>query len=91
MISFVPQVYVPWLASKEIPKEKNNLLAYADIANYDPELYLETMYKQEKVNLEEIKQKALELNCPFLLCSARTGSNVMDAFRYAAYKFLEQY
>ena len=54
LISFIPQVYVPWLASKEIPKEKNNLLAYADIANYDPELYLETMYKQEKVNLEEI-------------------------------------
>ena len=54
LISFVPQVYVPWLASKKIPHEKDNLLAYADIASYDPELYLETMYKQEAVDLKEI-------------------------------------
>ena len=44
-----------------------------------------------EVDLEEIKQKASSLNCPYLLCSARSGSNVMDAFRYAAYKFLEHY
>lgn len=53
-ISFVPQVDISWLASKKIPQEKDNLLAYADIANYEPELYLETLYKQEGVNLKEI-------------------------------------
>ena len=44
-----------------------------------------------EVTLEEIKQKAADLNCPYLLCSAKNGNNVKDAFRYAAYKFLEQY
>jgi small GTP-binding protein len=44
-----------------------------------------------EVTLEQIKQKAADLNCPYLLCSAKSGNNVIDAFRYAAYKFLEQY
>ena len=54
LISFVPQVDIPWLNSKKTPKENDNLLAYADIANYNPELYLEAMCKQEAVNLEEV-------------------------------------
>ncbi|MHA1718924.1 MAG: GTP-binding protein [Promethearchaeota archaeon] len=49
-----------------------------------------TDLEEHEVKLEEIKEKALSLNCPFLLCSAKSGSNVNDAFRYAAYKFLEQ-
>ncbi len=44
-----------------------------------------------EVTLEEIKQKAEELSCPYLLCSAKTGNNVIGAFKYAALKFLEQY
>ena len=54
LISFIPQVYIPGLATKKMPQENDNLLAYADIANYDPELYLETMYKQASVELKEI-------------------------------------
>ena len=69
---------------KDIEASINRQLSVILIAN---KMDLET----QEVDLEEIKQKAAELNCPYLLCSARTGSNVMDAFRYAAYKFLEQY
>ena len=54
LISFVPQVDIPWLDSKRSPKEGDNLLAYADIANYDSKLYIETMYKQAAVDLKEI-------------------------------------
>jgi len=50
-----------------------------------------TDLENSEVTLEEIKQKAEEMNCPYLLCSAKSGSNVNDAFRYAALKFLEQY
>ncbi len=50
-----------------------------------------TDLENSEVTLEEIKKKASSLNCPYLLCSARSGSNVNDAFRYAAFKFLEQY
>lgn len=54
LISFIPQVDIPWLNSKRSPKEKDNLLAYADIANYDSKLYLETLYKQQAVDLKNI-------------------------------------
>jgi len=54
LISFVPQVDIPWLNSMHPPKDEDNLLAYADIANYDSKLYLEAMYKQEAVDLKEI-------------------------------------
>ena len=54
LISFIPQVNIPWLDTMHSPKEEGNLLAYADIANYDSKLYLETMYKQETVDLKEI-------------------------------------
>jgi len=54
LISFVPQVNIPWLDSIHSPKKEDNLLAYADIANYNSKLYLETMYKQEAVDLKEI-------------------------------------
>lgn len=54
LISFIPQVDIPWLDSKRSPKEGDNLLAYADIANYDSKLYIETMYKQAAVDLKEI-------------------------------------
>lgn len=54
LISFVPQVDIPWLDSIQIPKEGDNLLAYADIANYDSKLYLEAMHKQVAVDLKEI-------------------------------------
>jgi small GTP-binding protein len=43
-----------------------------------------------EVTLEEIKEKAEKLDCPFLLCSAKTGSNINDAFQYAGYKFCER-
>ena len=42
-----------------------------------------------EVSMDEIKAYAEELNCPYLLCSAKTGSNVNDAFRYASLKFCE--
>ena len=65
--------------------ENSNLqLSFILIAN-------KTDLENSEVTLEEIKQKASELSCPYLLCSAKSGSNVNDAFRYAAYKFLEQY
>lgn len=54
LISFIPQVDVRWLSSMRPPEEGDNLLAYADIANYDSKLYLETMYKQESADLKEI-------------------------------------
>jgi len=64
--------------------ENSNLkLPFILIAN-------KTDLENSEVTLEEIKQKAADLNCPYLFCSARTGSNVNDAFRYAAYKYLEQ-
>ncbi|QEE16516.1 GTP-binding protein [Promethearchaeum syntrophicum] len=69
---------------KDLETSINRQLSVILIAN-------KTDLETHEVDLEEIKQKATELNCPYLLCSARTGSNVMDAFRYAAYKFLEQY
>jgi len=54
LISFIPQVDIPWLNSKHLLKKEGNLLAYADISNYDSKLYLETLYKQETVDLKEI-------------------------------------
>ena len=39
---------------KASSKKNSNLLAYADIANYDSKLYLETLYKQETVDLKDI-------------------------------------
>ena len=42
-----------------------------------------------EVTAEEIKEKAASLNCPYLITSAKTGSNVNEVFKYAAYKFLE--
>lgn len=43
----------------------------------------------QETTIDEIKAKAEALNCPFILCSAKTGSNVNEAFRYAGYKFCE--
>lgn len=43
----------------------------------------------QEISLEEIELKAKELDCPYILTSAKTGSNVQDAFLYAAYKFVE--
>ena len=45
---------------------------------------------EKEVTIEEIKAKAEELDCPYILCSAKTGSNVNDAFKYAGYKFCEK-
>ncbi len=65
--------------------ENSNLqLSFILIAN-------KTDLENSEVTLEEIKQKAADLNCPYLLCSAKNGNNVIDAFKYAAYKFLELY
>ena len=69
---------------KELETSINRHLSVILIAN-------KTDLEKHEVEIEEIKQKASSLNCPYLLCSARSGSNVNDAFRYAAYKFLEQY
>jgi len=54
LISFVPQVNIPWLDSMHSQNEEDNLLAYADIANYDSKLYLEAIYKQGAVDMKEI-------------------------------------
>ncbi|MCW8922011.1 MAG: DUF5706 domain-containing protein [Gammaproteobacteria bacterium] len=54
LISFIPQVDVPWIESINPTKEEDNLLAYADIAKYDSKLYLEAIYKQEAIDLNEI-------------------------------------
>ncbi|WP_371803998.1 GTP-binding protein [Candidatus Lokiarchaeum ossiferum] len=42
-----------------------------------------------EVTEEEIKLKADELKCGYILTSAKTGDNVDDAFQYAGYKFCE--
>lgn len=47
--------------------------------------------EEQEVKLEEIEEKAKELDCPYLLTSAKTGNNVFDAFQYAAYKFIERF
>lgn len=44
----------------------------------------------QEITEEEIMEKAKELDCPYLLTSAKTGSNVDEAFRYCAYKFCER-
>ncbi len=54
LLSFIPQVDIPWLESVHTPIEEDNLLAYADIANYDSKQYLEAMHKQAAVDLKEI-------------------------------------
>ncbi len=69
---------------KDLETSINRHLSVILIAN-------KTDLENPEVTLEEIKQKASSLNCPYLFCSAKSGSNVNDAFRYAAYKFLEQY
>ena len=69
---------------KDLETSINRHLSVILIAN-------KTDLENQEVTLEEIKQKASSLNCPYLFCSAKSGSNVNDAFRYAAYKFLEQY
>ena len=69
---------------KDLETSINRRLSVILIAN-------KTDLENSEVTLEDIEQKASSLNCPYLLCSARSGSNVNDAFRYAAYKFLEQY
>jgi small GTP-binding protein len=45
--------------------------------------------ENQEITEEEIAQKAEQLECPYLLTSAKTGSNVNEAFKYCAYKFCE--
>lgn len=54
LTSFIPQVKVGWSASGKDPQEKDNLLAYADIAGYEPAHYLEALYKQNGVEQENV-------------------------------------
>jgi len=54
LISFIPQVDIPWLKAMHSQNENDNLLAYADIANYDSKLYLEAIYKQAAVDINKI-------------------------------------
>jgi hypothetical protein len=54
LVSFIPQVNVPWLGSMHPPEKEDNLLAYGDIASYDSKLYLEALYKQESVDLKRV-------------------------------------
>ena len=42
-----------------------------------------------EITEEQIKAKAEELDCPYIMTSAKTGANVNDAFKYAAFKFYE--
>jgi len=46
LISFVPKLRIPWLASRRKPTDTDNLLFYGDIAIYDPAGYLQALYKQ---------------------------------------------
>lgn len=54
LISFISQVTIPWLATKCRPSETDNLLFYGDIAKYNPEKYMEKLYKQAMKDLDEI-------------------------------------
>ncbi len=45
---------------------------------------------EQAVSIEEIEAKADELDCPYILTSAKTGDNVNDAFKYAGYKFFQK-
>ncbi|WP_457558185.1 GTP-binding protein [Candidatus Harpocratesius sp.] len=47
--------------------------------------------ENQEITIEEIQKKADELGCPYILTSAKTGSNVYDAFQYASYKFIERF
>ena len=40
----------------------------------------------KEIPIEDIKALSEELNCPYILTSAKTGTNVQDAFKYAGYK-----
>lgn len=43
LVSFIPQVRIPWLALRRQPSSRDNLLFYGDIAYYDPTNYLQAL------------------------------------------------
>jgi hypothetical protein len=57
LISFIPQFQIPWLAARRKTSRDDNLVFYADIANYDPASFLQALY--EHSGIEEIKDDAL--------------------------------
>jgi len=62
LVSFIPQVAINSSTPRKTSEKEGNLLAYADIANYDPELYLQAMCKQEALDLNEIGHFEKELS-----------------------------
>jgi|SRR5438128_5847291 len=43
LVSFIPEVKIPWLALRRQPSSKDNLLFYGDIACYEPMSYLQAL------------------------------------------------
>ncbi|MHA1584180.1 MAG: GTP-binding protein [Promethearchaeota archaeon] len=77
-------------------KTFDNLKTWIDDLNKSVERRVPIMIIGNKIDIEEheisneeIEEKAENLKCPFILTSAKTSSNVNDAFTFAAYKFLE--
>lgn len=54
LISFLPQLIIPWLATTHRPSETDNLLFYGDIAKYDPQRYLLLLHNQVTKDTPEI-------------------------------------
>ena len=77
-------------------KTFNNILGWLEDINQILEKEIPLILIGNKNDLEnhtvtedQVAAMAAELNCPYLLTSAKSGSNVEEAFRYCAYKFCE--
>lgn len=54
LLSFLPQVKIPWLLPSRTSKEADNLSFYGDIAGYDPPSYVQALYHQAGEDTENI-------------------------------------
>jgi len=63
LISFIPNLEIPWLATRREVGEGDNLLFYGDVADYSPEEFLKELRRrreQETTKIELIEQDYAE-------------------------------
>ncbi len=61
LVSFIPQVKIPWLSSLRKTTGDENIYFYGDVAAYSPEVLLKTIYEKSGLGQDKSKMK-LELD-----------------------------
>lgn len=52
-LSFIPQLEIPWLASQRQTTDDDNLVFYAEIADYSPQDLLKALYRKSNLELDD--------------------------------------